>query len=112
MGGDVDKLVKISIVVASLLAGFGVFYHYVIYLPDVEQLRIDKEHKVKSAYNACVVNAQKSYSAQWEGECKAIAKPGAKAGSEQCRLPGFIAERVNKLRDDDLARCIEEAKLF
>ena len=46
-GGNVDKLVKISIIVACLLAGFGVFYHYVIYLPDLEQKRAQREKSEK-----------------------------------------------------------------
>lgn len=42
-----DKLVKISIIIACLLAGFGVFYHYVIFLPDVEQNKIERERAEK-----------------------------------------------------------------
>ena len=43
-----DKLVKISIIVACLLAGFGIFFHYVIYLPRLEQERADRERFEKA----------------------------------------------------------------
>jgi len=33
----VDKAVKLAIIVGILLAGSGIFYHYVIYLPDLER---------------------------------------------------------------------------
>jgi hypothetical protein len=38
-----DKAIKLAIIVGILLAGFGVFYHYVIYLPGVEQRKDERE---------------------------------------------------------------------
>jgi len=38
-----DKAVKIAIILGILLASFGVFYHYVIYLPDLEQRKAERE---------------------------------------------------------------------
>jgi hypothetical protein len=43
----VDKLLKIAVIVGALLAGFGVFYRYVIFLPDLEQQRVAKEEREK-----------------------------------------------------------------
>jgi len=43
----VDKLLKSSIIVASLLAGIGAFYHYVIYLPGLEQQKAESEREEK-----------------------------------------------------------------
>jgi len=44
-----DKAVKFAIIVGILLAGFGVFYHYVIYLPNLEQRRVEREREEKEA---------------------------------------------------------------
>ena len=38
-----DKAVKIAIILGILLASFGVFYHYVIYLPDLELRKAERE---------------------------------------------------------------------
>jgi hypothetical protein len=46
-GGYVDKILKIAIIIGVLLASFGVFYHYVIYLPDLEQKRVAREQAEK-----------------------------------------------------------------
>jgi len=39
----VDKIVKLAIIVGILLAGSGIFYHYVIYLPDLEQRKVERD---------------------------------------------------------------------
>ena len=44
-----DKAVKLAIIVGILLAGFGVFYHYVIYLPSLEQRKVESEREEKEA---------------------------------------------------------------
>ena len=44
-----DKAVKIAIVLGILLASFGVFYHYVVYLPDLEQRKAEKERAENEA---------------------------------------------------------------
>ena len=54
-----DKAVKFAIVVGVLLAGFGVFYHYVIYLPDLEQRKAEREREEKDAAKRAEVEAAK-----------------------------------------------------
>ncbi|HEY7674194.1 MAG TPA: hypothetical protein VH867_03120 [Burkholderiales bacterium] len=39
----VDKAVKLAVIVGILLAGSGIFYHYVIYLPDQEQQKLERD---------------------------------------------------------------------
>lgn len=94
-----DKLVKISIIVASLLAGFGVFYHYVIYLPDV-----NAQHK--AYYAKCRTAANEHYNSNWAAECKALAK------GPNCSLPLDLAERHNKMHERQQQQCLAEAQLF
>ena len=38
-----DKLVKFAVILGALLAGGGVFYHYVIYLPAIQQQEAQRE---------------------------------------------------------------------
>jgi invasion protein IalB len=95
----VDTLVKFSIIVASLLAGFGVFYHYVIYLPDVDAQR-------KAFYVKCQKGANENYKSAWAAACK------AQAQGPNCSLPAVIADSHNKDRETALQQCLAEAKLF
>jgi len=44
-----DKAVKIAIILGILLASFGVFYHYVVYLPDLEQRKAERERAESEA---------------------------------------------------------------
>ena len=54
-----DKAFKFAIIVGILLAGFGVFYHYVIFLPDVEQRRVEREREEKEAAKHAEIEAAK-----------------------------------------------------
>jgi len=94
-----DKLLKFAIVVAVLLAGGGVFYHYVIFLPKVErtkQEQITEENRIKQVqideakraaeserqeaarkdlakqvgYEQCLQTARVNYAANWATACK------------------------------------------
>ena len=40
-------MLKIAVILGSLLVGFGVFYHYVIYLPSLENRKMEQAEKDK-----------------------------------------------------------------
>ena len=83
-----DKLVKLALVLGALLAGVGVFHHYVIFLPGIERAKQEqaaakesakqeqvaaekreaaaKESARQAAYWACKVNARTNYDADSE----------------------------------------------
>lgn len=69
-----ERVIKLSIVLAILLVGFAIFYHYVIFLPQKEETRLKQEKQAKEeteqALNTCIADAEKSYSNQWYKECK------------------------------------------
>ena len=91
-----DKLLKVSIIVAVLLAGFGVFYHYVIYLPQLERKKEERaaqekreaasrlereraeaakrEEDRQAAYAACLQTARLNYEGDWANACKTAAE--------------------------------------
>ena len=86
-----DKIVKIGILLGSLLAGLGVFYHYVIFLPGVEQRKTEqieasnRQAEAEKAeaekrevlrlkfYEACKQDATSTYIETWASACKAVA---------------------------------------
>lgn len=98
-----DKLLKGSLAIGALLAGFGVFYHYVFFIPTVErekQERVQaqqrekeeaklteqrekeearraaesKEASRRAAYDACLGAAREKYLTSWASACRAVAK--------------------------------------
>jgi len=74
-----DKWLKASIMVAVLLAGAGVFYHFVFFLPEVMQANRDKDEADKSegspasarraAYEECRQGAHLAYDVHWASAC-------------------------------------------
>ncbi len=105
-----DKLVKLAIVVGVLLAGVGVFYHFVIYLPDLdrkkeehlaqekreaefqkEQLRLEaanREQTRQTTYTACLQGARANYELNWATACKTA------AASQVSRLRSCLADNL------------------
>ena len=156
-----DKLMKFAITVGALLAGFGVFYHYVVHLPGLErekQQRAETEQRRKSeaqerqkleaeyraelrrrAYDACLDEARRNYTADWATACKAVASDknaklrtclsdktiienrymgvgwcrsnyGDADATPDCSLPSPRAESLNKQFRTGEERCLAEAK--
>ena len=94
------KSTQLAIVIGVLLAGFGVFYHYVIYLPAIDDAR-------QRTYERCKAFARQQYEADWANMCNSIDK-----SKKDCQLPRLVADRVNKDYQDAAQRCLAEAKLF
>ena len=93
-----DKFIKFMIAIAVLLAGGGVFYHYVVFLPHVERAKQEQladENRVKQeqlaeakkgvesekqasalrelskqiVYEQCLTSARVNYEANWAAAC-------------------------------------------
>lgn len=117
-----SKLLSASLAVAVLLAGFGVFYHYVVFLPAVqerkeEQARVDAEkqetEKLKqeaaqaaraSDYYRCMNAVAGDYDSNWKRNCLARDRP------EDCSLPRVLADNLGQSLKNAQARCLAEAK--
>lgn len=100
-----DKFVKFAAVIGLLLAGFGVFYHYVIFLPDIEREKaeiaereklekVDLAERLKQEaerqravrqwrYDSCIKQARANYDANWAVSCESAAI-SAKADFKHC----------------------------
>lgn len=83
-----DKFVKLAIVVGALLAGFGIFYHYVIFLPGIEHdkaaaaTRQKQDTEAREAqrqviYEGCISAARRNYDANWAAACTSVAQSRA-----------------------------------
>ena len=76
-----DKFFRIAIITGVLLAGIGLFYHYLIYLPEIERERYTALEKKKAesrqeeesrrpSYIACLGKVRESYEGSWAQSCQ------------------------------------------
>jgi hypothetical protein len=113
--GPLDKLLKLSIMVAVLLAGTGIFYHLVIYLPEVDRARrADAKQEAQAAaartsVEQCLQAAQLLYDITWASACMAVAIHDKSAdGSSECSLPDARAAPINASLGEAEAKCLAE----
>jgi hypothetical protein len=101
-----DKWLKVSIVVAVLLAGAGALYHFVFVLPGIEQAR-------RAAIESCLQAARMVYDVHWAAACTTQvgqASPGQADGHAECDLPDDKAAVVNAWLDQAEQRCMAEVR--
>lgn len=76
-----NKLMSYGLLLAALMVGGGVFYHFVIYLPSLERQkeeRAERERKAaekqrelrQQAYEICQASARRIYEANWSSHCE------------------------------------------
>lgn len=93
-----DKWLRMSLVASVLLAGFSVFYYFVIFLPSVESRKFDaakaqaekaetvaRERELK--YESCIRVAEASYYSGWAAACKEVAEIDKAAHSNCLKRP-------------------------
>jgi hypothetical protein len=94
-----EKLLKVAVILGALLAGVGVFYHYVIFLPSVERQKIERAETEKREaanqeasrqrfYEACKKDARSNYSANWAAACE------DHAHTQTNRLRGCLSDQT------------------
>lgn len=109
MQSDSNKTIKlvlaIGLVIAALVASTGVFYYYVVFIPNLEQQKLDLEkQKLKekqeaeekaqnkkdaeaeqrtNAYQSCTEQAENTYIENWGNACQKIAERN-QVGLENC----------------------------
>lgn len=120
---DADKFLKIAVGLGILMAGSGVGYHFGVYLPQTERMKVErsdrlsrerqefadaKEMERKDRYDSCLQEAGDSYNAGWAGDCKVN---GGNNRSARCSLPSDNADRWEKMHKSDQKKCLDEFKL-
>ena len=104
-----DKAVKFAIIVGILLAGFGVFYHYVIYLPDVEQRRVERERDEKEASNRAEVEAAKRAALE-RARVALLAEQERLEAARRAEIAKHEAAMRNLDRKSAYYRCLDAAQ--
>lgn len=118
-----DRTLRWGLIVGVLLAGFGVFYHFVIYLPGQDRER-------QQAYANCMSTVAKNYDAEWAESCQNIASRAPKLCRElgmsesqcenlvggadpspNCSLPKVAAEPIEQRRKEQADTCAKAASL-
>ncbi len=104
----IDKAVKISIIVGTLIVALSIAYYLVIFLPkkaemaleqraQEQQAEADEVVASRNALNDCLGAVEAYYAENWERNCR------SQDLGEECSLPKQTAERLNddKKREQD-----------
>lgn len=101
----IKLVLAIGVVIAALLGSAGVFYYYVIFLPNLEQQKLDiekqklqqkqeaeatalkkKEQQIEQrsvAYQNCLESAEMAYTNNWSNSCQKLSERNQR-GLENC----------------------------
>ena len=89
-----NKFLQFAIALCVLLAGGGVFYHYIVFLPEA-----------RAKYEECLRSARLNYERDWAGACEAL-----KNEEKNCSLPRIASEQIDRRHNERQDRCIAVAK--
>ena len=134
---SIDQWLKASVAAAVLMAGAGVFHHYVVFLPDEARRAETRPATGQSGLDQCRQSARLHYDITWASACMTVASQeeqrhaeclrngqgeaaqvrarcdklhGERDGSSDCTLPDARAAVVNAAFKDADDRCVAEAK--
>jgi hypothetical protein len=108
MAFDADRFLKVAAGSALLAVGGGVGFYYGVHLPGLaaqkEEAKQTESEQRRNRYNICISNADNEYSFHWDSECDLLKK------EKDCALPGYASSRVERFREENKERCMEEFK--
>jgi hypothetical protein len=121
---DMDKWLKVSVVVAVLLAGAGAFHYFVFALPGIDEAlqrresgarRLDEFRLAqrRSAIEDCRQAAQMVYAVHWAAACMTQvgqAPSDPSDGDAECDLPDAKAAVVNAWLDEAEQACMADVR--
>ena len=110
---DIDNIVKLSVIAGALIVSLSIAYYFVIFLPQKEQARIEqhrqereetekKARQSKIFLQACLDNAYKGYSADWDSACQSQGK------AVNCTLYGGIPKGIEDHLKQDKEECFKK----
>ena len=111
-----DKALKLTSIIALLMAGGGVLHYFAISLPIAEEqkralaaVELRKRElestQIKNKFNLCMVTAKGDYNVVWDEYCD------AKGVKRDCPLPLPVLEQVTRTRENALRHCEIEARV-
>ena len=60
-----DQFLKVTAGLSLLMAGCGIFYHFVIFIPSEEKAKTQKNLQNQINYEMCLKDADAGYSYSW-----------------------------------------------
>jgi L-alanine-DL-glutamate epimerase-like enolase superfamily enzyme len=110
------KWLKVSVVMAVLLACAGAFYSFTFVLPGIETAALSSMSSPaqrSGAVEDCLEAAQMVFAVHWAVACMneaGQATAGAADGNAECDLPNSKAAVVNAWLDEAERACFTEAR--
>ena len=128
---ELDKAVKLSVIIGSLLAGFSIFYYYLFYIPNTEkekaqqviqekQTQLELQEQIEAQrlqaqkeeesvkiekLEKCFQEAEENYKYAWSVACTKLGV-GRKAKKDpNCLLPGYNANLIEQSRREKKEYC-------
>lgn len=123
------KFVPIVLSLSALILAFTVFYYFVIYLPKIENLKLEAQQdqektklileqqfkeEVKQDYEVCLAKAEQDFSEKWLARCQANNIPIflKSNGISSCTLLDTMSEVIRQDYEKEKDRCLEVLKQF
>jgi hypothetical protein len=88
-----NRFLQLAVALGVLLAGGGVFYHYIVFQPEV-----------RAKYEECLRSARLNYERDWAELCKSLKK------EKDCSLPRIASEQTDRRYNEQQDRCLAVAK--
>jgi hypothetical protein len=96
-----DKFLARTLGVAALLAGAGIFYHYVVHLPSLDREKkaaeataadsLAEEKRQRAAkYQVCLFTASQNYDQGWASACKSLAADNTRSLENCLATPSIM----------------------
>lgn len=96
-----DKFLARGLAAAALLAGAGIFYHYVIYLPGLQREKneaqaeaaakaAEQQKQRASQYQICMYSARQDYDQNWATACANVAAENKRDYANCLATPSII----------------------
>jgi len=101
-----DKILKISIIVASLVISISIAYYFLFFIPHKEAVKQRAEKEATVKLEKCLSEVKDSYDKRWSDTCKTSGATVEADGS--CLLDDSDANYVYKRYQDSKSECYRQ----
>ena len=120
---DLDRLIKLSIIVGVSLISISIAYYLVLFIPQKERNRIEllkeeqpikeqKEQEAQKKLDDCLERVEEAYSTYWADQCKANAEELGKSDyNAKCGLSYKQSDNITNSRQENRNGCYKRYPL-